>query len=275
MQPEWGFIFLVWLVGTGAVPGPVWTWGLFPLKLSCSSFPDFDDFLLRLHWSVLCWSLEGLCTFSESFPCVALSSLGFPCEAWPPGISGCPALCLQLTESAGFLLWVPVLWQETLQAVSGAVISFTLFVSLLSRITVLCCLLSNVWKLSFSVFCLIFFPIGSGKSVNVFLVTPSCPKAEISQIPALRTCSSWKKPRFPEYSVCALVAQSCLILCSPMDFSHSAPLSLEFSRQEHWRGVPFPPPGHLPYPGIETGSPASQVDSLPSEPPGKPPEYPK
>ena len=48
-----------------------------------------------------------------------------------------------------------------------------------------------------------------------------------------------------------------------------APLSLEFSRQEYWRGLPCSSPGDLPNPGIEPGSPALQADSLPSEPPGK------
>ena len=43
-----------------------------------------------------------------------------------------------------------------------------------------------------------------------------------------------------------------------------------FSRQEYWNGLSFPSPGDLPYPGIEHGSPALQVDSLLSEPPGKP-----
>ena len=42
-----------------------------------------------------------------------------------------------------------------------------------------------------------------------------------------------------------------------------------FSRQEYWSGQPFPSPADLPYPGIETGSPALQADSLLSEPPGK------
>ena len=46
-----------------------------------------------------------------------------------------------------------------------------------------------------------------------------------------------------------------------------------FSRQEYWSGLPCPPPGNLPDPGIEPGSPALQVDSLPSEPPGKPKEW--
>ena len=43
-----------------------------------------------------------------------------------------------------------------------------------------------------------------------------------------------------------------------------------FSRQEYWSGLPCPPPGDLPNPGIEPRSPALQVDSLPSDPPGKP-----
>ena len=43
-----------------------------------------------------------------------------------------------------------------------------------------------------------------------------------------------------------------------------------FSRQEHWSGLPCPPPGDLPNPGIKPRSPALQVDSLPTEPPGKP-----
>ena len=42
-----------------------------------------------------------------------------------------------------------------------------------------------------------------------------------------------------------------------------------FPRQEYWSGLPFPPPGDLPNPGIESQSPALQADSLPSEPPGK------
>ena len=43
-----------------------------------------------------------------------------------------------------------------------------------------------------------------------------------------------------------------------------------FSRQEYWSGLPFPPPGDLADPGIEPGSSTLQVDSLLSEPPGKP-----
>ena len=42
------------------------------------------------------------------------------------------------------------------------------------------------------------------------------------------------------------------------------------SWQEYWSGLWCPPPGYLPNPGIKLRSPALQVDSLPSEPPGKP-----
>ena len=71
-----------------------------------------------------------------------------------------------------------------------------------------------------------------------------------------------------------LVIQSCPTLCNRTDhITHQALVSMEFSRQEYWSGLPFPSPGDLPYPGIKTGSPALQVDSLPpSESPGKP-EY--
>ena len=48
-----------------------------------------------------------------------------------------------------------------------------------------------------------------------------------------------------------------------------APLSMGFSRQEYWSGLPFPSPGDLPNPGIKPGSPALQADALSSEPPGK------
>ena len=47
-------------------------------------------------------------------------------------------------------------------------------------------------------------------------------------------------------------------------------MSMEFSRQGYWSGLPFPSPGGLPDPGIETWSPALQADSLPSGPPGRP-----
>ena len=55
--------------------------------------------------------------------------------------------------------------------------------------------------------------------------------------------------------------------------AHQVPLSIEFSRQEDQNELPFPFPGDLPNPGLELKSPASQADSLPSEPPGKTQNY--
>ena len=57
---------------------------------------------------------------------------------------------------------------------------------------------------------------------------------------------------------------------TPWSVVYQAPQSMQFSRRECWSGLPFPSPGDLPNPGIEPGSPALQVDALPSEPPGKP-----
>ena len=57
---------------------------------------------------------------------------------------------------------------------------------------------------------------------------------------------------------------------TPWTVAHQASQSMEFSRQEYWSGLPCPSPGDLPNPGIKPRSPALQVDSLLSEPPGKP-----
>ena len=52
---------------------------------------------------------------------------------------------------------------------------------------------------------------------------------------------------------------------TPWTIACQTSLSMEFSRQEYWSGLPFPSPGDLPHPEIEPGSPALQADSLPSE----------
>ena len=74
--------------------------------------------------------------------------------------------------------------------------------------------------------------------------------------------------RNPRYGKCLGI--NCLTLCDPRDCSPPAPLSMEFSRQEYWSGLPFPSPGALPDPRIKPKCPTLQADSLPSEPPGKP-----
>ena len=67
---------------------------------------------------------------------------------------------------------------------------------------------------------------------------------------------------------------SCSVMsdyfATPWTIARQTPLFMGFSRQEYWSGWLFPSPGDLPDPRIEPRSPVSQVDSLPSEPPGKP-----
>ena len=72
------------------------------------------------------------------------------------------------------------------------------------------------------------------------------------------------------YTVLCLVAQLCLTLWFPWTVACQDPLSLGVSRQEYWNGLPCPPPGALPNPGIKLRAPALQVDSLAAESPAKP-----
>ena len=71
--------------------------------------------------------------------------------------------------------------------------------------------------------------------------------------------------------MCALFSLSVVSdSLTPWTVARQAPLTMGFSKQEHWSGLPSPPPGDLPNSGVEPRSPALQADSLPSEPPGKP-----
>ena len=62
-----------------------------------------------------------------------------------------------------------------------------------------------------------------------------------------------------------LVAKLSPTLATPWTVTHHAPLSMRFSRQEYWSGLPFPSIGDLPNPETEPRSPACQADSFPAE----------
>ena len=54
--------------------------------------------------------------------------------------------------------------------------------------------------------------------------------------------------------MCAKLLQLCSALATLWTIAYQAPVSMGFSRQEYWSGLPCPPPGDLPNPGIEPGS---------------------
>ena len=62
----------------------------------------------------------------------------------------------------------------------------------------------------------------------------------------------------------SLVTKLCLTLVTPWTIACQAHLSMVFSRQEYWNGLPIPSPGDLLDAGIEPRSPALQADSLPT-----------
>ena len=75
--------------------------------------------------------------------------------------------------------------------------------------------------------------------------------------------------------VCAQSPDRVLLFTTPWTVAGQAPLSLEFSRQEYWSGLPFPTLGDLPNPGTETArlaSPALAGGFFTTEAPGKPQE---
>ena len=69
--------------------------------------------------------------------------------------------------------------------------------------------------------------------------------------------------------MCLLLSHVQLFV-TPWTVARQARLSMGFSMQKHWGGLPFPSPGDLPNLGIQPGAPALQEDFLPAELPGKP-----
>ena len=64
---------------------------------------------------------------------------------------------------------------------------------------------------------------------------------------------------------------SCVqLFATPWTVAHQASLPMGFFRQEYWNGLPFPPPGDLPDPGIKPTSTALAGGFFTTEPPGKP-----
>ena len=104
------------------------------------------------------------------------------------------------------------------------------------------------------IFCFSFFP-----SADNFKM---CPCFFVYQKSTPFYCSVFCACVVSYFNRVWLFVTLCTVACQ-------APLSLEFPRQEYWSGLPCPPLGDLPNPGIKPESPAWQADSSPTEPPGK------
>ena len=77
----------------------------------------------------------------------------------------------------------------------------------------------------------------------------------------------------PQLCLCAKSFSHVRLFVTLWTIAHQAPLSMGFSRQEYYSGLPCPPAGNLPNPGIEPTSPVSpalQADSLPLSHQGSP-----
>ena len=105
----------------------------------------------------------------------------------------------------------------------------------------------------------------------------NCRHQETNDLSALFiiVCTQCWSCCFLKIYVCDKSLQSCLTVCDPIwTVACQTPPSMEFSRQEYWHGLPFPPPGDRPNPGIKPASLSLlhwQAVSLPLVPPGKPP----
>ena len=122
------------------------------------------------------------------------------------------------------------------------------------------------------------FPVTSPKEMEIW----EWPKKESKRI-MLGSSARFRRTQFNEFrktiheqiksspnrqiifkKKCVLVAH--WLFPTPWTVAHQVSLSVEFSRQEYWSGLPFHFPGDLPDPGIESASPILQADSLPPEP---------
>ena len=101
---------------------------------------------------------------------------------------------------------------------------------------------------------------------SAFRVMTLCPA--LSWV--LHTDSPFQFSYPSEVQVRVLVAQTCLILCGPVDCSPPGSSVCGFSRQGYRSGLPFPSPDNLPHPRMEPGSlEFHALDSSPLSPPGK------
>ena len=74
-------------------------------------------------------------------------------------------------------------------------------------------------------------------------------------------------------SLCVQLLSLVQLFGAPWTVAYQTPLSMGFSRQAYWNGLPFPSPGDFPKPEIEPVSPALAGSFFTTEPPGKPRDF--
>ena len=92
--------------------------------------------------------------------------------------------------------------------------------------------------------------IGSQSQTRLSDFTLSIPSRAVAHIPHYTTTST-----LPSMTVCVQFLSHVRLFVTPWTAAHQAPLSMGFSRQEYWSGLPFAPPGDLPISGIKLMSP--------------------
>ena len=128
---------------------------------------------------------------------------------------------------------------------------------------------------------LIFSPVWKSQFKNLEFIMPFNTSSKWKSVcffhhKAKSYCAPWTQPaqRTSHTSPAGVHACSCVQLsATPWTVARQAPLSMKFSRQEYWSGLPFPSPGYLPNPGITLMSPASPASPgrfFTTEPSGKP-----
>ena len=91
------------------------------------------------------------------------------------------------------------------------------------------------------------------KTLQIFVITRWCLFVHLTKLNAKSIINSFKRHQHVRFWwSLVLVTQSCPSV-TPWTIAHQGPLSMAFSRQEYWRGLPFPSSGDLPDPGIELG----------------------
>ena len=150
-------------------------------------------------------------------------------------------------------------------------------------------LCSQAWMLTFrkiSILHLLYMAVGECawkwkiKSDSYMLIQKECRKVWlIYKAPTSRIKYVYLKPEVVGTSIILHIRKMCVhaqllsqvhLFSTPWPVAHQDPLSMGFSRQQYWNGLPCPPPGDLPHPGTETMSPALAGGFFTLEPHGKP-----